>query len=121
MKVGRNDPCPCGSGLKYKKCCLLKKTSIDESIMKSYLKKHGIRLKNKDDINAIKKAGRNAQNALLVSDAFIPKTDNVKIAARAGIKAIIQTGGSIADPAVIKEADKSGIVMVMTGSRHFKH
>lgn len=70
---------------------------------------------------AIKKAGKNAKGALLVSDAFIPKTDNIKIAAKAGIKAIIQTGGSIADTEVIKAADKAGIAMVMTGVRHFKH
>lgn len=70
---------------------------------------------------AVKKAGKNAQNALLVSDAFIPKPDNVKIAAKAGIKAIIQAGGSIADADVIKAADKAGIIMVMTGVRHFKH
>ena len=70
---------------------------------------------------AIKKAGKNVKNALLVSDAFIPKTDNVQIAAKAGIKAIIQTGGSIADADVIKEADKAKMAMVTTGVRHFKH
>ena len=52
---------------------------------------------------------------------FIPKTDNVQIAAKAGIKAIIQTGGSIADEDVIKEANKRKIAMVFTGVRHFKH
>jgi len=70
---------------------------------------------------AIKKAGKQAKNSFLVSDAFIPKTDNVTVAAKAGIKAIIQTGGSIADPDVIKAADKAGMAMVMTGVRHFKH
>ncbi len=72
-------------------------------------------------VEAIRKAGKNAKNAVLVSEAFIPKTDNVKLAAKAGVKAIIQTGGSIADPEVIREADKSKIAMVMTGVRHFKH
>ncbi|MDD3374272.1 MAG: bifunctional phosphoribosylaminoimidazolecarboxamide formyltransferase/IMP cyclohydrolase [Candidatus Omnitrophica bacterium] len=70
---------------------------------------------------AIEKAGKNAKGSLLVSDAFIPKIDNIQIAAKAGIKAIIQTGGSIADQDVIKEADYKNIVMVMTGVRHFKH
>lgn len=70
---------------------------------------------------AIKKAGVNAKNSFLISDAFIPKIDTVKIAAAAGVKAIMQTGGSIADDDVIKEADKSKISMVMTGARHFKH
>ncbi|MCB9747215.1 MAG: bifunctional phosphoribosylaminoimidazolecarboxamide formyltransferase/IMP cyclohydrolase [Candidatus Omnitrophica bacterium] len=70
---------------------------------------------------AINKAGKEAKNSILISDAFIPKTDNVKLAAKAGIKAIIQTGGSIADEDVIKEADKAKIAMVLTGIRHFKH
>ena len=70
---------------------------------------------------AIGKAGKRAQNAVLVSDAFIPKTDNVVLAAKAGIKVIVQTGGSVADQEVIQAADKAGIAMVMTGMRHFKH
>ena len=70
---------------------------------------------------AIKKAGRRAKGSILISDAFIPKTDNVQIAAKAGIKAIIQTGGSLADESVIKAADRAKIAMVMTGVRHFKH
>ncbi|HBR15268.1 MAG TPA: bifunctional phosphoribosylaminoimidazolecarboxamide formyltransferase/inosine monophosphate cyclohydrolase [Candidatus Omnitrophica bacterium] len=70
---------------------------------------------------AIQKAGKNAVNAVLVSDAFIPMMDNVQLAAKAGIKAIIQTGGSMADAEVIKAADKARIAMVMTGVRHFKH
>ena len=70
---------------------------------------------------AIQKAQKNAKGAIMISDAFLPKTDNVQLAAKAGVKAIIQTGGSIADPDVIKEADKAKIIMVMTGIRHFKH
>jgi phosphoribosylaminoimidazolecarboxamide formyltransferase/IMP cyclohydrolase len=70
---------------------------------------------------AVKKAGANAKNAVLASDGFLPKTDNVVLAARAGIKAIIQPGGSILDKDVIREADKAKIAMVTTGVRHFKH
>lgn len=70
---------------------------------------------------AIAKAGKQAMGSVLVSDAFLPKTDNVELAAKAGIKVIIQTGGSIADASVIEAADKAGIAMVMTGVRHFKH
>lgn len=70
---------------------------------------------------AIKQAGKKAQGAVLVSDAFLPMTDNVQLAAKAGITGIIQTGGSIADEDVIKAADKHKIAMVMTGVRHFKH
>ena len=72
-------------------------------------------------MTAIKKAGKNAKGSFLASEAFIPKTDNVVVAAKAGIKAIIQTGGSIADEEVIKAADKAKIAMVLTGVRHFKH
>jgi len=70
---------------------------------------------------AAKQAGKKAQGAVMISDAFLPKTDNVRMAAKAGIAAIIQTGGSIADEDVIKAADKARIAMVMTGVRHFKH
>lgn len=70
---------------------------------------------------ALRRAGKLAKGACLSSDAFLPKADTVTIAAKAGIKAIIQTGGSIADPDVIKEADKRGIAMAVTGIRHFRH
>ncbi|HQP09879.1 MAG TPA: bifunctional phosphoribosylaminoimidazolecarboxamide formyltransferase/IMP cyclohydrolase, partial [Candidatus Omnitrophota bacterium] len=70
---------------------------------------------------ALRQAGKKAQGAILVSEAFLPKTDNVQIAAKAGVAAIIQTGGSIADEEVIKAADKYKMAMVMTGIRHFKH
>jgi len=72
-------------------------------------------------IHAIRRAGKAARGSVLISDAFLPKPDTVTIAAKAGVKAIIQTGGSIMDTAVIKEADKKKIAMVTTGIRHFKH
>jgi phosphoribosylaminoimidazolecarboxamide formyltransferase/IMP cyclohydrolase len=68
-----------------------------------------------------KRAGKNSQGCILASDAFFPKEDNIKLAAGAKVKAIIQPGGSISDEKVIKEADKYGIAMVFTGCRHFKH
>jgi len=72
-------------------------------------------------IHAIRRAGALARGSVLISDAFLPMPDTVTNAARAGVKAIIQTGGSINDEAVIKEADKKKIAMVFTGIRHFKH
>jgi phosphoribosylaminoimidazolecarboxamide formyltransferase/IMP cyclohydrolase len=72
-------------------------------------------------VHAIRKAGAAARGSVLISDAFLPKPDTVTIAAKAGVKAIIQTGGSIMDETVIKEADKRKVAMVMTGIRHFKH
>ena len=52
---------------------------------------------------------------------FFPFPDAIEEAARKGIKAIIQPGGSIRDAEVIEMADKYGIAMVFTGVRHFKH
>ncbi|HDM10764.1 MAG TPA: type I methionyl aminopeptidase [Desulfobacteraceae bacterium] len=57
MKIGRNDPCPCGSGLKYKKCCMRKEEQKPGELEDVYFKKYGIRLKHEKDIKAIKRAG----------------------------------------------------------------
>ncbi|MDD5565821.1 MAG: bifunctional phosphoribosylaminoimidazolecarboxamide formyltransferase/IMP cyclohydrolase [Candidatus Omnitrophica bacterium] len=67
------------------------------------------------------KAGARAKNSCLASDGFFPKPDAVREASRAGAKAIIQPGGSIADDEIIKACDRYGIAMVFTGIRHFKH
>jgi len=67
------------------------------------------------------KAGKNAKNCVLASDAFFPKADAIQQAKKAGAKAIIQPGGSIADEEIIKACDKYGISMVFTGLRHFRH
>lgn len=65
--------------------------------------------------------GFTVKDAVMASDAFIPFTDTVEIAARAGISAIIQPGGSIRDEQIIACAEEFGIAMVFTGLRHFKH
>ncbi len=70
---------------------------------------------------AIKRAGKRARGSVLASDAFFPKADNIALARKAGVRAIIQPGGSIADEEVIRAADRAGIAMVFTGFRHFKH
>jgi phosphoribosylaminoimidazolecarboxamide formyltransferase/IMP cyclohydrolase len=70
---------------------------------------------------ALKKAGPHARGAVLASDGFFPKPDGPALAVRAGIRAIIQPGGSIQDPEVIKVAQKARVAMVLTGERHFKH
>jgi len=57
MKVGRNDACPCGSGLKYKKCCQNKETLAWEDIKTLYSNQHDIRLKESGDIEGIRKSG----------------------------------------------------------------
>ncbi|WP_083652568.1 bifunctional phosphoribosylaminoimidazolecarboxamide formyltransferase/IMP cyclohydrolase [Bacillus sp. MRMR6] len=70
---------------------------------------------------AIEQAGEKAKGAFLASDAFFPMSDTVEEAAKAGITAIIQPGGSIRDQESIEAANKHGITMVLTGIRHFKH
>jgi len=80
---------------------------------------------------AIKAAGEAGANGnpwkntaparVLASDAFFPFADVVEAAAAAGIKAIVQPGGSVNDKLSIEACDKHGIAMVFTGARHFKH
>lgn len=70
---------------------------------------------------AVKKAGDEVEGAVLASDAFFPFPDAVLTAAAAGIRAIIQPGGSIRDDEIIHAANKHNIAMVFTGSRHFRH
>ena len=57
-KVGRNAPCPCGSGLKYKKCCLGNNGGTAPDLAETYQRKYGIRLKRKSEIEGIRKAGQ---------------------------------------------------------------
>ncbi len=70
-KIGRNDPCPCGSGFKYKKCCLDKKDNTPEDVEAVYADKYKIRLKNSEDIAAIRKAGYHALETLDLVEASI--------------------------------------------------
>ncbi|ARN57591.1 bifunctional phosphoribosylaminoimidazolecarboxamide formyltransferase/IMP cyclohydrolase [Sedimentisphaera salicampi] len=70
---------------------------------------------------AFKNAGTLAQGAALGSDAFFPFPDNVENAAQAGVKCIVQPGGSKKDDEVIAKADELGIAMIFTSKRHFRH
>jgi phosphoribosylaminoimidazolecarboxamide formyltransferase/IMP cyclohydrolase len=73
---------------------------------------------------AIEKAssfGLSLEGAVMASDAFFPFPDCVEIANNAGIKAVIQPGGSIRDKDSIDYCDKNQMTMVLTGTRHFKH
>ena len=70
---------------------------------------------------SIEKAGPSANGAVMGSDAFFPFRDNIDEAAKAGITAIIQPGGSVRDNEVIEAADEYGMAMFFTGLRHFKH
>ncbi len=70
---------------------------------------------------AARKAGRRAHGACLASDAMFPAPDGLVAAAQTGASAIIQPGGSIKDDEVIAAANEQGIIMVVTGMRHFWH
>jgi phosphoribosylaminoimidazolecarboxamide formyltransferase/IMP cyclohydrolase len=69
----------------------------------------------------ISKARGPLQGTAMASDAFFPFRDNIDEAAKAGIKAIIQPGGSLRDEESIQACDEHGITMVFTGIRHFRH
>jgi len=67
------------------------------------------------------KAGEKSQGSAMASDAFFPFADGIEAAAEHGISAVIQPGGSMRDDEVIAAVNKLGLVMVFTGTRHFRH
>ena len=67
------------------------------------------------------KAGKRAVGSVMASDAFFPFADGIEEAAKHGIRAGVQPGGSMRDDEVIAAVDKLGLVMVLTGARHFRH
>ena len=78
---------------------------------------------NSARIAAIKaeQAGLQVAGAVMASDAFFPFRDGLDNAAKVGIRAVIQPGGSMRDAEVIAAADEADIAMVFTGMRHFRH
>jgi phosphoribosylaminoimidazolecarboxamide formyltransferase / IMP cyclohydrolase len=70
---------------------------------------------------AVDKAGDRAVGSVLASDAFFPFPDGLETAIAAGVSAAVQPGGSMRDEAVIAAADRAGLAMVFTGTRHFRH
>ena len=75
----------------------------------------------KHAIAKAEEAGLNVEGSVMASDAFFPFNDCVQIADEAGIKAVIQPGGSVRDNDSIDYCNEHGLAMVMTGIRHFKH
>lgn len=70
---------------------------------------------------ALEQAGDNARGGILVSDSFFPFDDSVKLAAKYGISAIVEQGGSVNDQASVTAANEAGIPMIFTKRRAFKH
>ncbi|MEW9526941.1 bifunctional phosphoribosylaminoimidazolecarboxamide formyltransferase/IMP cyclohydrolase [Microbispora sp. NPDC049125] len=70
---------------------------------------------------AVSRAGERAAGAVGASDAFFPFPDGLEVLAEAGVKAIVEPGGSIRDDQVIEAAEAAGITLYFTGTRHFFH
>jgi phosphoribosylaminoimidazolecarboxamide formyltransferase/IMP cyclohydrolase len=70
---------------------------------------------------AVDRAGDRADGAVMASDAFFPFDDGPRAAFAAGVKAVVQPGGSVRDNEVIAAANEAGVAMVFTGRRHFVH
>ncbi|HQU26945.1 MAG TPA: bifunctional phosphoribosylaminoimidazolecarboxamide formyltransferase/IMP cyclohydrolase [Acidimicrobiales bacterium] len=70
---------------------------------------------------AVAKAGERARGGAAASDAFFPFPDGLERLAEAGVTAVVQPGGSVRDGEVVAAADAAGLVMMMTGERHFRH
>jgi phosphoribosylaminoimidazolecarboxamide formyltransferase/IMP cyclohydrolase len=70
---------------------------------------------------AAHKAGDRSRGAVMASDAFFPFPDGIEEAAKYGIVAVVQPGGSIRDEKVIETVDDLGLIMAFTGTRHFRH
>jgi phosphoribosylaminoimidazolecarboxamide formyltransferase/IMP cyclohydrolase len=70
---------------------------------------------------AVRKSGDRVKGSVLASDAFFPFRDNIDEAARAGVTAVAQPGGSMRDQDSIAACDEHGLAMVFTGVRHFRH
>ena len=70
---------------------------------------------------ATTKAGEFAQGAAAASDAFFPFADGLESLTSAGVTSVVQPGGSVRDQEVIDAANAAGIVMMLTGERHFRH
>ncbi len=72
-------------------------------------------------VHKARQQGHDPAGAVLASDAFFPFADGVEEAAQAGVRAIIQPGGSVKDGEVVAAADQADLAMVFTGVRQFRH
>lgn len=70
---------------------------------------------------AVARAGERAAGSVAASDAFFPFADGLEVLLDAGVRAVVQPGGSVRDPEVIEAARKAGVTMYFTGARHFSH
>ena len=71
--------------------------------------------------NTLSDGAERAKGAVAASDAFFPFADGFEVLANAGVRAVVQPGGSVRDAEVIEAATKAGVTMYLTGERHFSH
>ena len=109
----------------WKVCSCLKSNAIAVTGEKQSL---GLGMGQVNRVDAVEQAFGRAEKfhpdqktKYLASDAFFPFPDSIELAAKFGVKAIIQPGGSVKDEAVIAKAKELNIPMVLTGRRHFRH
>jgi phosphoribosylaminoimidazolecarboxamide formyltransferase/IMP cyclohydrolase len=70
---------------------------------------------------AVSRAGDRARGAVASSDAFFPFPDGLEVLLDAGVRAVVQPGGSVRDPDVVAAAEQAGVPLYLTGTRHFYH
>ena len=70
---------------------------------------------------AVSRAGDRAAGAVAASDAYFPFPDGLEVLTAAGVRAIVEPGGSIRDELVIEAAQQAGVSLYFTGTRHFFH
>ena len=111
--------------LAWKVCARLKSNAIS---LAARQKTVGLGMGQVNRVDAVEQAIQRAKNfhpedtdLVLASDAFFPFADSIEVAAGAGIKWVIQPGGSIKDKEVISKAEQLNVNMVLTGKRHFLH
>ena len=104
---------------------IVRKAGVSKGLLFHYFGKMCIRDSQMNRVGSVKiaveHAGVKAQGAVMASDAFFPFRDGIDVAAKAGVTAIIQPGGSIRDQESIDAANEHGMTMVFTGVRHFRH
>jgi phosphoribosylaminoimidazolecarboxamide formyltransferase/IMP cyclohydrolase len=70
---------------------------------------------------AVSRAGDRAHGSVAASDAFFPFADGLQVLADAGVRAVVQPGGSVRDEEVVEAARAAGVTLYLTGTRHFAH
>jgi phosphoribosylaminoimidazolecarboxamide formyltransferase/IMP cyclohydrolase len=70
---------------------------------------------------AVARAGDRARGSVAASDAFFPFPDGLEVLLEAGVRAVVQPGGSVRDAEVIAAAENAGVTLYLTGTRHFAH